>query len=137
MLQHIHIKNFTIIDDLELDLTTGMTVLTGETGSGKSIVIDAIEIALGKRVNSSLIKAGQKRADISLLFDLTNIPDAKTLLSQYDLTDNNDCLIRRTLTSDGRSKSFINDTPVTLVMTHIQRITNRCSRVLLVLPCAF
>ncbi len=114
MLYHLHIRNFTIIDDLELDLTHGMTILTGETGAGKSIVIDAIDFALGQRITSDILRTGSTRAEITLSFDVKHIPPARTWLGEQALDNDNECLVRRLVGKDGRSKSFINNTPVTL-----------------------
>jgi DNA repair protein RecN (Recombination protein N) len=108
MLQHIHIQNFTIIQQLELELQTGLTALTGETGAGKSIIVDALELALGGRTDSSLIRHGCDRCDISTTFYLKYLPDAKQWLSKHDFELNDDTLIlRRTITQDGRSRGYI------------------------------
>ncbi len=114
MLHHLHIRHFTIIDDLALDLADGMTVLTGETGAGKSIVIDAIEFALGQRITTAVVRPGSERAEITLSFDVSCIPLAKAWLIEQGLDNGEECLVRRLVSQDGRSKSFINDTPVTL-----------------------
>lgn len=113
MLTQINIKNFAIIDELDLPLNHGMTVVTGETGAGKSIMIDAIELALGKRANNDIVKADQSRADITIEFNIDNNLTAKNFLIEHDLEDDDHCLIRRTIHQDGRSKSYINGIPVT------------------------
>ncbi len=113
MLQQINIKNFTIIDTLDLSLNHGMTVVTGETGAGKSIVIDAIELALGKRANNDVIKQEASHADISIQFNIQKNPKAKAFLVDNDLENENECLIRRTIHRDGRSKSYVNGVPIT------------------------
>lgn len=114
MLTQITINNIAIIDSLDIDLNSGLTILTGETGAGKSIVIDAIELALGKRASANIVKHGQNRADVSVFFDLSSIDGAKFVLEKHELQDENECVIRRTISSDGRSKSFVNNVPVTL-----------------------
>ena len=114
MLHHIYIKNFTIIEQLELELDSGMTVLTGETGAGKSIIIDAVEFALGKRASSDIIQHKKERADVTLTFDITNTPSAKNFLTTHSIDHDNECMIRRTITKEGRSKSYINSIPVTI-----------------------
>ncbi len=114
MLNHIYIKNFTIVESLDFDLHKGMTALTGETGAGKSILIDAIELTLGKRAASSMVGHNSERADISLVFDISNLPSAQACLKKYDLDHEGECLIRRTIYKDGRSKSTINGIPTTL-----------------------
>lgn len=114
MLTHIHIKDFTIIEQLELELKTGMTVITGETGAGKSIVLDALDIALGERAETSLIRHGAERCEITAAFDLLKIPAAQTWLSEQELESGSECIIRRTFGLNGRSRHFINGSPVTL-----------------------
>lgn len=109
MLTHIHIKNFAIITELELEVAAGFIVLTGETGAGKSIIIDAVEVALGNRADNHLIRPGCDRAEITLSFDLRKIPAAQQWLTEQDLAnENQDCIIRRIINSDGRSRAQIN-----------------------------
>ncbi len=108
MLTHLAIKNFTIIDNLEIDFAPGMTVLTGETGAGKSIVIDTLELALGARADSQTIRPNCDRCDLTAIFDITKTPAAQTWLQEHDLDTDNDCIIRRSITADGRSKTNIN-----------------------------
>lgn len=114
MLTNINIKNFAIIDQLNLDLSSGTTVLTGETGAGKSIIVDAVVLALGARASNDVIKHGKDRADISISFDLDDNVVARDVLKELELDHANECIIRRTITKDGRSKSFINNVPATL-----------------------
>ncbi|NOZ54481.1 MAG: DNA repair protein RecN [Gammaproteobacteria bacterium] len=108
MINHIQIRNFAIVDQLELLLSSGMTVLTGETGAGKSILFDALNLALGGRAESGIIRHGTNRAEITVNFDLSRSPSVKQWMIDNALDDNNDCLIRRIATTDGRSKGFIN-----------------------------
>ncbi|MGD8642381.1 MAG: DNA repair protein RecN [Gammaproteobacteria bacterium] len=112
MITHMQIRHFAIVDELELPLKKGMTVLTGETGAGKSILLDALDLALGGRADSGVIRHGCKRAEISVAFDLGNYPSIKRWLKNNDLDEDNECLIRRTASTDGRSKGFINGSPV-------------------------
>ena len=108
MLQHIQIQNFTIIQQLELELQTGLTALTGETGAGKSIIVDALQLALGGRTDSSLIRHGCDRCDISTTFYLKHLPDAQRWLADHDFEYVDDTLIlRRTISQDGRSRAYI------------------------------
>jgi DNA repair protein RecN (Recombination protein N) len=116
MLKHLHIKNFTLIEDLELDFAGGMTAITGETGAGKSIIIDAIEIALGQRASADLVRHGHPRADICLGFDISQQTKTTAWLQSNELEDGQECMVRRTLTREGRSKSYINGTPVNLAV---------------------
>jgi DNA repair protein RecN (Recombination protein N) len=115
MLTQIDIANLATIQKLHLELFAGTTVITGETGAGKSILIDAIELALGSRATGDMVRAGQDKADISITFDIHQLPDVKAWLQNHDLLDeSNECIIRRTVQKDGRSKSYINSTPSTL-----------------------
>jgi len=117
MLIQIHISNLITIDQLNLEFTKGTTVLTGETGTGKSILIDAIELALGARVTSDIVRPGQERADITLHFDINDLQSAKEWLKHFDLNaDLSECIIRRSISKDNRSRSYINGIPVTLQM---------------------
>jgi len=109
MLTHIQIANYTIIERLELDLGAGMTVLTGETGAGKSILVDALGLALGDRAESACVRPGADRAEVSAGFDLDGAPPAMAWLGERELdTVDGECLLQRSVTRDGRSKGYIN-----------------------------
>lgn len=112
MLTHIHIRDFAIIDQLEVELADGMTAMTGETGAGKSILVDALGLALGDRADIGVIRAGSERAEISVGFDLDDCPAALAWLQQQELSDDRECLIRRVVNAQGRSRGFINGRPV-------------------------
>ncbi len=115
MLQRIQIRDLAIIDNLELELETGMTVITGETGAGKSIVIDALDIALGERIDSKIVRANTERCEVILEFDTKRTPAAENFLKEADLYAGETCLIRRIINaSDGRSRNYVNGTLVTL-----------------------
>ena len=114
MLTHIHITNFTIIDSLDLSLNAGMSVLTGETGAGKSILIDALGLILGGRADSSLVRHGKERCDITATFSLAKEDIANQWLSQHEFDSDDECIIRRTLNQDGKSRAYINGQPATL-----------------------
>lgn len=108
MLNHIHIRDFAIVDQLALETDNGMIALTGETGAGKSILLDALGLALGDRADSSVIRHQAERAEINLAFDLADAPSAMQWLEQQDLHENQECFIRRVITREGRSRGFIN-----------------------------
>lgn len=112
MLSQIQIRNFTIVDQLELDLNRGMTVLTGETGAGKSILLDALNLALGGRADTGMIRHGCERAEIFVSLDISGHEDIQQWLNDNELDDGLDCVIRRTVNADGRSKGYINGYPV-------------------------
>ena len=116
MLKHLYIKNFTLIDILDIDLYPGFSVITGETGAGKSIVLGAIGLLLGQRADLKTLKQGAERCVIEAHFDLSRY-DMKDFFDENDIEyDANDCIIRRELTAAGKSRAFINDTPVQLSM---------------------
>ena len=109
MLKFLAIRDFVIVSSLELDFNAGFTVLTGETGAGKSILIDALSLALGARGDANLVRNGCERAEISAEFDITSIPDLQSFLIEQELVgDDGVCLLRRVLDSGGRSRGFIN-----------------------------
>lgn len=114
MLAQLTISNFAIVRELEIDFHAGMTAITGETGAGKSIAIDALGLCLGSRADGSMVRLGASRADICARFSLADTPSAKHWLAENQLDEGQDCLLRRTISSDGRSRGFINGTPVPL-----------------------
>lgn len=113
MLTHIHIKNFAIVEQLNIDFTAGLSVLSGETGAGKSIWVDAVNVALGQRADANLIRQGQDTAEITVCFDLNHLPEAQVWLDAQSFTSSaeNECIIRRIIKRQGTSRSFINSTP--------------------------
>ena len=114
MLTHIAIRDFALIERLELDFGSGLTVLTGETGAGKSILIDALNLALGDRADSTVVRSGSERAEIRAVFDTGALPAVKHWLAEHDIEADDECLLRRSITQEGRSRGYINDNPVTL-----------------------
>jgi len=114
MLSQIAIHNYAIVEALELDFQAGMSVFTGETGAGKSILIGALELALGARADSGVIRPGHKRTEISACFDLSNQPGIRDLLAELGLDNEaGDCVLRRQINADGRSRAFVNGIPST------------------------
>ena len=114
MLVHLSVNNYAIVDHLDLELEKGMSVITGETGAGKSIMLDALGLALGDRTDSSVVRIGADKADILASFDLTSIPEARQWLSERDLEHDSPCILRRVITAEGRSRAYINGTPCPL-----------------------
>ena len=114
MLSLIIIKNYAIIDHVEINLSSGLTVMTRETGAGKSILVDAIGLALGERATTKVIRKGSNRAEISLAFDLVDSHPAIEWLKENCLDEDGGCLIRRIVNKDGKSRAFINSHNVSL-----------------------
>lgn len=114
MLKQLYIKNFALIDSLDMDFYPGFSVMTGETGAGKSIILGAINLLLGQRAESKYIKKGSDKCVIEAHFDLTKY-NMQPFFTDNDIEyDANDCILRRELTAAGKSRAFINDTPVPL-----------------------
>ncbi|WGK62051.1 DNA repair protein RecN [Halopseudomonas sp. SMJS2] len=112
MLVHLAVNNYAIVDHLELELDRGMTVITGETGAGKSIMLDALALTLGDRADSGAVRPGADKADILATFDISEIPEAVQWLSQRDLSsDESQVILRRVVTAEGRSRAYINGSP--------------------------
>jgi DNA repair protein RecN (Recombination protein N) len=115
MLSQLTIQNFALVDQLELELQRGMTAITGETGAGKSIMLDALGLTLGDRADLDVIRHGAERADISASFTLDDNPDALAWLDEHDFPrEGSECILRRVLTRDGRSRAYINGQATTL-----------------------
>ncbi|MDF1761290.1 MAG: DNA repair protein RecN [Coxiellaceae bacterium] len=111
MLMHINLKNFVLVDELSLELADGFHAFTGETGAGKSILLDAINLALGTRAEARFVKSGSARCDINLNFDISDQPDIQQWLEQNELDDDGECLLRRSIYADGKSRATINGHP--------------------------
>ena len=117
MLQQLSIQNYATVDSLEIEFKAGMSVISGETGAGKSIMLGGLGLTLGDRADKGIVRTGAKKADICAEFDITNIPAAQKWLSENDLQEESDsgsCLLRRVVNADGRSKGYINGSPVTM-----------------------
>ena len=114
MLTSLQVRNFAIIDQAEVEFSSGMTVLTGETGTGKSILVDALGLVLGERGGTGLVRSGTQRAEFTAEFDLQNLPGARTWLEEQMLDLDNECNLRRVINADGRSRAFINGNTVPL-----------------------
>ena len=114
MLKHLYIRNFAIIDQLELEFNSGMTALTGETGAGKSIMLGALNLVLGDRADNDSIKQDCEFAEIVAEFDIQQLDDVSSWLVAQELNTDDECILRRRISKDGRSRAYINSTPVNL-----------------------
>ena len=113
MLNHLSIRNFAVVKTLDLDLEQGMTAITGETGAGKSIAIDALSLCLGARADANMVRPGEDKAEIIATFSVQH-SEARTWLQQRELDNDDECIIRRLISSEGRSRAFINGVPAPL-----------------------
>jgi len=114
MLINLSIQDYAVVDRLDVDLDAGMTCITGETGAGKSIMLDALGLCIGDRADSRAIRPGAARTDIAACFDVSQNTRAQVWLSERDLEASGDCILRRTISAEGRSRAYINGSPATL-----------------------
>ncbi len=114
MLAHLSVNNFAIVKSLQLELSQGMTTITGETGAGKSIAIDALGLCLGGRAESNMVRQGEEKTEVCAAFLLDNNLHATRWLEDNELLEGNECILRRIITKEGRSRAFINGSPVPL-----------------------
>jgi DNA repair protein RecN (Recombination protein N) len=114
MLSLIHVRNYTVIDEVQLELEPGFSVITGETGAGKSILVDALGLALGDRADATTVRAGEARAEISVVFECPPVHPAIDWLRERSLDHDGHCVLRRVVSAEGRSRAFINNGPATL-----------------------
>ncbi|MEO3679361.1 DNA repair protein RecN [Rheinheimera sp. FR7-31] len=112
MLCHLHISNFAIVRALEIDWNSGMSTITGETGAGKSIAIDALSLCLGERADASVVRPGADKADIVASFDISKLSAAQQWLAEQDLAMGHECIVRRVVSNEGRSRGYINGVQV-------------------------
>ena len=124
MLRLLSIRNFVVVDTLDVEFERGLTVLTGETGAGKSILLDALSLLLGDRFELRQLRPGADRAELAAAFDATDVPGVRAWLAEQDLAgDGDDVLLRRTLDAQGRSRAWINGRPATLA--HLKDLGER------------
>lgn len=114
MLNHLSVENFATVESLELEPQPGLTVISGETGAGKSVIMAALGLTLGDRADTAVVRHGAERAEVRAVFDLTDCPAARLWLEERELDDGTECILRRTVRSDGRSRGYINGTPMPL-----------------------
>ncbi len=116
MLKSLSIRNYALIDELHAELSNGLVILTGETGAGKSIIIDALGLVLGERTASDVVRSGADKAVVEGLFQIAGNPKVKTLLERIDIEVTDELIVRREVSAKGQSRCFANDTPVTLAL---------------------
>lgn len=114
MLCHLQIRNLAIVKSLEIDWSAGMTAITGETGAGKSIAIDALSLALGERAEAAMVRPGSDKAEVIATFDISQLNNVKDWLNENELGSGNDCILRRVISKEGRSRAYINGSAVPL-----------------------
>ncbi len=114
MLVNLQVRDFAIVHKIAVEFKPGMTVLTGETGAGKSILVDAVGLVLGERGSGQLVRNGAQRAEFSAEFDVSALPAVRRWLEEHALDQDDDCLLRRVVSSEGRSRAFINGNAVTV-----------------------
>ncbi len=114
MLTHLSIRSLTLVDQLELEFSGGMSAITGETGAGKSILLGALGLALGDRADASMIAPDANRTEINASFEIDDNEDARAWLKERELLEDSECILRRVVSKDGRSRAFINGTTTTL-----------------------
>lgn len=116
MLLQLSVRDFAIAEHIDLSFERGMTVISGETGAGKSILLDALGLTLGDRATADSVRHGADRADISAVFDISAIPEAQAWLKENDLDQGHECILRRVISADGKSRGYINGQPSPLQM---------------------
>lgn len=114
MLMNLQVRDFAIVDRIDIEFGAGMSVLTGETGAGKSILVDALGLVLGERGSAQLVRNGAKRAEFTAEFDVSGLESVRDWLEEMALDREDECLLRRVINADGRSRAFINGNPVPL-----------------------
>ena len=114
MLKNLKVRDFAIVDQIDVEFDDGMTVLTGETGAGKSILVDALGLVLGDRGSAQIVRSGAKRAEFSAEFDIASLASVKEWLETHSLDEDDECLVRRVINADGRSRAFVNGNAVTM-----------------------
>src|SRR6202790_3058704 len=114
MLTRLSIRDIVLIDRLDLDVTSGLSVLTGETGAGKSILLDAFALALGARGDVALVRQGAEKGQVTAAFDLPSPHPVRTLMAANDIAADDELILRRVQFADGRTRAFVNDQPVSV-----------------------
>ncbi|MCB1419952.1 MAG: AAA family ATPase, partial [Notoacmeibacter sp.] len=116
MLAHLSIRDIVLIERLDIDFNDGLSVLTGETGAGKSILLDSLSLALGARGDASLVRHGAAQGQVTAVFDVPVNHAARDVLRGNDLSDDGDIILRRVQNADGRTRVFVNDQPASVAL---------------------
>src|SRR5512135_3096139 len=111
MLSRLSIRDIVLIDRLDIDFAEGLAVLTGETGAGKSILLDAFSLALGGRGDGSLVRHGEDKGQVTAVFDVAATHPARALAREHEIPDDGDLILQRIQMADGRTRAFVNDQP--------------------------
>src|SRR5664279_4421793 len=114
MLLHLHIQNYAIIEEIAIDFSEGLQVITGETGAGKSIIADALSMVLGERADSAILKHRDRKAIVEAGFRVDHLMEVEKFLTDEELDRDQDLILRREISPNGKSRAFVNDTPVNL-----------------------
>src|SRR5690606_18776005 len=114
MLTHLALRDFAVVRATELEFGPGLTVISGETGAGKSLLVDALGFLSGQRADSAVVRHGAQRAELSAQFDLADAPGARAWMEENEFNDGDECQLRRTLRADGGSRAWINGRPATI-----------------------
>jgi DNA repair protein RecN (Recombination protein N) len=112
LLKHLHIRNFAVIEELDIPFNHGMTVFTGETGAGKSIMVGALGLVLGDRSDSGIVRAGCERTEITAIFDIEDENDIQSVLAEQEIDCDDELILRRVINKDGRSRAYVNGSSV-------------------------
>ncbi len=140
MIKSLHISNYALIDELDIDFDSGFNIITGETGAGKSIILGALSLLLGERADARVVRDPSRKSVTEAIYDISNGPLVKELLRANKLdADNDECILRREIVPGGRSRAFVNDTPVTLpvlrdIAVHLVDIHSQHQNLLLASP---
>ncbi|MBI3787548.1 MAG: AAA family ATPase [Ignavibacteriales bacterium] len=116
MLKTLHIKNYALIDEVEVEFESGLNIITGETGAGKSILIDALSLVLGERANSDVVRKGTEKAIVEAIFSVASNKGVRTVLEANEIEVQEELILRREVSAKGQSRCFVNDTPTTLTV---------------------
>ena len=114
MLTSLYVRHFAVVEEAEITFGPGLTVVSGETGAGKSLLVDALMLLAGSRADSGMVRAGSDRAELAAEFDLGDLPEARAWLQREELDDEGACQLRRVIRTEGSSRAWINGSPATM-----------------------